>query len=397
MSKSQRTDDENSTSSSGLFHGVQNDPDGTPPIIPSAAPSVPSSAQPPSYPPILSSVRLMTLALVLLAFVAFTWLGRTLADVLAPALFAMFLCYMTVPLVNAFSKIKVPRVLGYIFALLIFAGLGFGVGAMISGSVGQFQENFPAYEKNLKNVITALQDFAHTIRILPPEEKLTVNGVMDALPAGGIQGVISGGASYMFGSTSFILITLFFMIFMVAEGERFDRRVNAAYDKTAAERILSVTRQFNDSIQRYLVIKTAVSALTGVIAYIIFASFKLDFAGVLAVFVFLSNFVPFVGSIVSTVFAVLVALLQFPTWKTALFILIGITITQQVLGNWLEPRVQGRGLNVSPLLILLSLVYFSWMWGIVGMIVCMPVAAGVRILLDEFERTRPLAKMMSDI
>src|SRR5690625_7973456 len=115
MSKSQRTDDENSTSSSGLFHGVQNDPDGTPPIIPSAAPSVPSSAQPPSYPPILSSVRLMTLALVLLAFVAFSWLGRTLADVLAPALFAMFLSSVTVALVNASPTIHDARLIGHVF------------------------------------------------------------------------------------------------------------------------------------------------------------------------------------------------------------------------------------------------------------------------------------------
>lgn len=397
MSKSTRTPDKETPPTTGPLQGIRNPSSDSVEVIPSAAVTAQESAQPLRYPPIESSVRLMVLCLALIALVAFSWLGRTLADVVAPVLFAMFLCYMMIPLVNAFSKIKVPRVLGYIFALLIFAGLGFGLGAMISGSVGQFQENFPSYEQNLKNVIDTAQDFAHKIRVLAPEEQLTAKGVIDALPVGGIEGLVSGGASYMFGSTSFLLITLFFMIFMVGEGERFARRVQESYDPPADERILKVTGKFNQSIQRYLVIKTVVSAITGVCAYIIMVSFGLDFAGVLAVFVFLSNFVPYVGSVVSTALPVLLALLQFPSWKTAIFILIGITVAQQIMGNIVEPRMQGRGLNVSPLVILLYLVYFSWMWGIVGMIVCMPVAAGVRILLEEFERTRPLAKMMSNI
>lgn len=344
-----------------------------------------------------AKTRWIAIPLVVIAVVALTWLGRTLADVLAPVLFAMFLCYLLVPMVNGFAKIKVPRLLGYILAMLIFTGMGFGVGAMISGSVGQFQENFPSYERNLRNVIGAVQDFAHMVRVLPPEESLSVKGVIDALPAGGIEGIVSGGASYMFGSTSFLLITLFFMLFMVGEGERFVRRVQNAYDPGASQRILKVTRKFNQSIQRYLMIKAIVSAITGLCSYFIMLAFGLDFAGVLAVFVFLSNFVPYVGSIVSTSLPVLLALLQFPTWKTAVFILIGIMVVQQIMGNIIEPRIQGRGLNVSPLLILLFLVYFSWMWGIVGMIVCMPIAAGVRILLEEFDSTRPLAKMMMNI
>lgn len=342
-------------------------------------------------------MQLIVLSLTFLALVAFTWAGRTLADVLAPVIFAAFLCYLLVPMVNGFERIKVPRPLGYLFAILIIAGLGFGVGAMISGSVEQFRENFEGYEHNLKNLVASVQDFAHRVRLLAPDEKLTAKGVLDALPAGGIEGIVSGGASYMFGSTSFLIVTLFFMLFMVGEGERFTRRVEAAYEDGAAGRILKVVGKFNKSIQRYLLIKTGVSALTGIGAYIIMMSFGLDFAGVLAVFVFLSNFVPYVGSLVSTSLPVVLALLQFPTWKTALFILIGITVTQQILGNILEPRLQGRGLNVSPLLILLSLVYFSWMWGIVGMIVCMPIVAGVRIVLEEFPRTRSLAKMMSNI
>lgn len=344
-----------------------------------------------------ASMQLIVISITFIALVAFTWAGRTLADVLAPVIFAAFLSYLLVPMVNGFERIKVPRPLGYVFAMLIVAGLGFVVGAMISGSVDQFRENFEGYEHNLKNLVATVQDLAHRTRVLAPDEKLTAKGIIDALPAGGVEGIISGGASYMFGSTSFLIVTLFFMIFMVGEGERFTRRVQSAYEGSAAARILKVAGKFNDSIQRYLLIKAGVSALTGVVSYIIMASFGLDFAGVLAVFVFLSNFVPYVGSLVSTSLPVVLALLQFPTWKTALFILIGITITQQVLGNIVEPRFQGRGLNVSPLLILLSLVYFSWMWGIVGMIVCMPIVAGVRIILEEFPRTRSLAKMMSNI
>lgn len=398
MSNPTASSDENTSKASARIHETSAQKKGTPEVLsPPSVNAQPETPNPADLSSTASHIRLMTLALVLIAVIAFSWFGRLLADVVAPVLFAMFLCYMMVPLVNLFQKIKIPRLLGYIFVTLIFVGMGVGMGAMISGSVEQFKDNLPAYEENLKNVVGTAQNVAHRVRLLAPEEELTVDRVIDALPVGGLEGLISGGASYMFGSTSFLVITLFFMLFMIGEGERFTRRVQTAYNQPAAERILKVTRKFNDSIQRYLMLKTLVSAITGIGTYIIMVAFGLEFAGVLAVFVFLSNFVPYVGSIASTILPVALALVQFPTWRTAVFILVGIMVIQQIMGNFVEPRMQGRGLNVSPLLILFYLVYFSWMWGIVGMIVCMPVAAGVRILLEEFESTRPLAKMMSNI
>lgn len=397
MSKSMASTGENASKTPPHVDETRAEKQG-PDVLPSSSVNAqPEASDASSIPPIASHIRLSMLALVLIAVIAFSWFGRLLADVVAPVLFAMFLCYMMVPLVNLFEKIKVPRLLGYIFVTLIFIGMGVGVGAMVSGSVKQFKENLPEYEENLKNVVETAQNVAHRVRLLAPDEELTVDRVIDALPVGGLEGLISGGASYMFGSTSFLVITLFFMLFMVGEGERFARRVQTAYNEPSAERILKVIGKFNDSIQRYLMLKTVVSAITGIGAYIIMVAFGLEFAGVLAVFVFLSNFVPYVGSIASTALPVALALVQFPTWKTAVFILVGIMVVQQIMGNFVEPRIQGRGLNVSPLLILFYLIYFSWMWGIVGMIVCMPVAAAVRILLEEFESTRPLAKMMSNI
>lgn len=336
-------------------------------------------------------------AAVIVAIVCFTWFGRTLSNVLAPIALAVFLSYLIVPMATMFTRFRLPKSAGYLLSSTLIAGVFFGVGAIISASVAEFRSNFTVYEQNLDHLMLRLSAFARNVGLIRSGDSLKVHDLIEALPVGGVQGMISDGASYMFSFMSYIIVTSFFMMFMIWESERFAYRVRTAYSHAAAERILQVVEQLNDDIQRYVVLKVIVSAWTAGLAYVVMSLCGLDFAGVLTLIIFLANFIPYIGSVVATVIPGVVALLQFPSWREALIVVAGITLIQQLIGNILEPRLQGRRLNLSPLMILVALAYFGWMWGIVGMIVSVPIASGLRLIFEQFDVTRSIAKMMRNI
>lgn len=342
-------------------------------------------------------MKILTWALMVIALIALSWLGRALSDVLTPVLFAMFLCYLIVPLVGLFERIKLPRVIGYILSLAVIAGIGVGFGFMMAASVDQFSDNFPGYESNLRSFYSAVESGARFVGYLGADEELLIPDLIKAIPMDSLRDIVTGGVNTMMGWLTFMIITLFFMVFMIFEAENFYFRVETSYQRDVADRIINAVKQFNSSIQRYMMLKVAVSALTAGLSYVIMLYFGLDFAGLLAFILFAANFIPYIGSIVATILPGIVALLQFPAWQTSLIIMGGIVLVQQIMGNMVEPRLQGKGLNISPVLILIFLAYFSWMWGIVGMIISMPVAAGLRIIFEQFEATKPVARMMRNI
>lgn len=336
-------------------------------------------------------------AAIILALVAFTWFGKTLSNVITPLLLAVFLCYVVYPLVAVLERIGIKKRFGYGILGVGVLGVFYGFGAVIAATVAEFRSHFPRYEGNLDSLMDSLTNFARNVGLIRSSSTLKVMDLVEAFPGGGISGIITGGTAYFFEFVAYTTVTLFFLMFMLIEADRFNYRIRTSYGHSTAENILRVTTHLNGDIQRYVVLKFFISALTGLLTYAVMRGFNLDFAAVLALTIFAANFVPYVGSIAGTLLPAIVAVLQFSTFGRALIIVVLITSVHQTLGNVVEPKLQGRTLNISPLFILIALAYFGWMWGIVGMIVSVPIAAGIRLVLEQFEVTRSLARLMRDV
>lgn len=121
----------------------------------------------------------------------------------------------------------------------------------------------------------------------------------------------------------------------------------------------------------------------------------LDFAGFWALLIFVLNFIPNIGSLVATILPTLLALVQFDTLVPFMIIGIGVGTTQLIIGNFIEPPLMGRSLNISPLVVLLSLVLWGSMWGIPGMFLCVPITVVLMIILYQFESARWIAVALS--
>jgi predicted PurR-regulated permease PerM len=183
---------------------------------------------------------------------------------------------------------------------------------------------------------------------------------------------------------------------MIAEKVSFPNRITLAFGSDQEGRIMGVVDSISQAIGRYIAVKTLVSAMAGVLSYAVLALFGLEFAATWGILIFLFNFIPYLGSLIAVSLPVILSFVQFDeVWK-GIVIAIALVGIQQIIGFYIEPRLTGRRLDVSPLLVVLSLVFWGVVWGIVGMILAVPLLVVTKIILDSIKETKPIATLISN-
>ncbi|MCW8835919.1 MAG: AI-2E family transporter, partial [Rhodospirillales bacterium] len=206
-------------------------------------------------------------------------------------------------------------------------------------------------------------------------------------------GEVAGSLTSLAGNAGIILI---YVLFLLIEQRTFDQKLTHLFTNRDKERkTREILGHIQEDIQAYLWIKTLTSLLTGAIAYGILLLVGVDYAAFWAFIIFLLNYIPTIGSLVATTFPALLALVQFDTTIPAIIVIISLGAVQFAIGNLLEPRMMGRSLNISPLIVLLSLALWGNVWGVVGMFICVPITVALMIVCANFPETRPIAVMLS--
>jgi len=192
-----------------------------------------------------------------------------------------------------------------------------------------------------------------------------------------------------------LLLIIIILTFMLAGRNTFMNRITLAYSQGRAETISQLLRSIESKISLYLMIKTFISASTAILCTIVMLLFDLDLAIFFGFLIFMLNFIPNLGSIIASLSPILMAFLQFGFSPRFVLMTLSIMTIQFVIGNVIEPRVTGIGLNISPVVIIFSLLLWGWLWGIVGMILAAPLTSVMEIVFTHFEKTRPLATLMN--
>jgi AI-2 transport protein TqsA len=148
-------------------------------------------------------------------------------------------------------------------------------------------------------------------------------------------------------------------------------------------------------VRQYLITKTLISAATGLLAFLILWGSGVDFPLFWGFVTFLLNFIPSLGSLVAIIFPFTLSLLQFDSLERPLLVLILLSSMQMVMGNILEPKIMAFRLNLSPLVILVSLIFWGWLWGVWGMVLAVPIMSTVKIIAENIEGLQPIAVFMS--
>lgn len=274
-------------------------------------------------------------------------------------------------------------------------GVLYLLGRLISANVREFQEQLPHFEMMFWQYASQVIELAG---LTVPEARETYASFVDSFsqsdfkPVGVVLKNVSGSFFSFLGNSIWVLL---FMAFIMAGSDGFSVKIIGAFGDEKGASILEARERINKAVQHYLGLKTLISAITGCLVCVALFLFGVHFAMLWGVLAFMLNFIPNIGSLISVVPPVAITLFQTGSVGKAVAVGCVLTTIQMVVGNVVEPKVMGNGLNLSPLVVLLSLLFWGWVWGIPGMLLSVPLTAALKIAMEQVEVTRAMARMMS--
>ncbi len=311
---------------------------------------------------------------------------KAAADILEPFLLSLFIAVVCSPYLIALQRRGVPNSVAILLIIGVIVIIGVLIGAVIGSAIRDFRHDIPGYQERLQNMTSGglswLASLGLSIDMTQWKESFNPSAAL------AVAGNTLSGFGNAMANAFLILLTV---IFILTEEVSFSEKLRLAYSDSG--KTLAAIARFSKSVNRYMAIKTGLSLLTGAFALSWLMILGVDYAVLWAVLAFLLNFVPTLGSILAAIPPLLLALIQLGT-GSALLTVLGYVVINVSIGNVLEPRIMGRGLNLSALVVLLSLVFWGWVLGPVGMLLSIPLTMTVKIALESHEETRWIGVML---
>jgi predicted PurR-regulated permease PerM len=331
-----------------------------------------------------SGLNLTTAATLFLIFVTILWIGK---DVLIPLAFAVLLWFVVVSWRDLIVKLfsfgqSVPMFIQNTLAFVSFVVLMFILGGLVSGDIGKVALEFPKYQENVA-VISGYVSESFGIP-LPTDEERT----QDALA------FTQQAAGFISSALGTIFVVILYVVFIFSEQKNLSKKLRISTGSSYAG-ARSVLEDIVSKIKQYIGTKTLLSITTAVLSYVVFTFVGLDLPFLWAFVIFILNYIPSIGSMVATVVPALFAILQFGGYVEAIIIVATVGLIQFSIGNILEPKLMGKKLNISPLVVVIAL--FSWgaLWGIPGMFLSVPLTVVLMIIMAHIPVTKPIAIWLS--
>lgn len=323
---------------------------------------------------------ILTLAAVIIVIYGLQ-MAKTL---LVPFLVAVFLALITVRPMLFMQQKRVPAIFAALVIVSIIMLILSVLGTVVGRSIAEFTAAIPSYQARLDSIVTGVLDFA--VEHLNADE--SIRDLENIVNPGFAMGLVATLLNGLRSVVTNVFLIFFTMIFILLEASTVKTKFEASFGTSTAS--FERPRLFLINLGRYLGIKTLVSFATGFLAWLLTWAVGLDFPLLWGMLAFLLNYVPTIGSIIAAVPAILLALVQLGPGE-ALAVLTGFVAINVLFGNFLEPRLMGYGVGISPLVVFVGLIFWGWVFGPVGMLLSVPLTMTLKLALENDEDTRWIA------
>ena len=332
--------------------------------------------------------------IIVTAIIFFLWIARS---ILIPILVAGFLWYLMNAISDYYRRVlpfkptenKPKKTWSYVFDWVSYIGtfatiliIGYLFVTQIRPMFSELFNALPAIQSRLTQLGTYLSDsvgLSFDANMIPNITKIATNI----------------GASVAGVATSMGMV-LVYLIFMFVEQSTFNKKFSAMFPtKRQSKKFRYILDSIDTNMKKYLFVKTAISAVTGVASFIWLQLIGVEFAGVWAFIVFITSYIPTIGAIIACSLPILYSLVSAPTLQQPILTAVGLITLQILFGNIIEPKLTGKTLNLSTLAILINLVVWGMIWGVAGMFFSVPLLVGIYIICAQFDSTRWVAVLLS--
>jgi AI-2 transport protein TqsA len=329
----------------------------------------------------------VAIAVVIFGGIVLHFLGSTFSLFVT----ASFLAIIFMPIVGWLNKRRIPTIFSILIVLAIVGGVFFVMELLMQEIVTSTMEIAPKYQTKWETVF--MPELANTAghissslrqQILHLDVKKLINGEGIAAAVLSVTGVVSD-----------ITLILLFMFFILASNHALRNKFDAAFTRPVANLLKLIFDGIDGKVRRYLVTLILLNLLAAGAMMLVLTIFGVDLALLWSVLTFLLMFIPSVGSVIAALIPITVAFVQFDHPSNALLMALIVIVSQVVIGSIITPKIMGSSMNLSPLLILLSMVFWGWVWGLLGAILAVPITSTLFVVFENIESLKPLAVLMS--
>jgi AI-2 transport protein TqsA len=306
--------------------------------------------------------------------------------VVLPLIIAWLLSYILGPVVTSMTSRRIPTGLAVTIVLLLLLGICYLGGLFLLARIRSFAVAYPEYQARVMELFKSA-----TSRWELPFDPL--EGINWG-PKLGEYLAITAGSLVSFSSK--LIMVIIYLIFLLLGKPYFKYKLEKAFAVERAHQFDSILRSISGEIGRYLFVQLLISLVTGVLVWLGLTLIGVDFAVTWGALAFFLNFIPTVGSVMASIPPILVAFVQpdFESLWPGIITAVVLFAIQMAIGNGVAPKVMGERLNLSPVVVLISLVFWGWLWGIVGALLSVPIASTIKIVCENIEPLQPISTLM---
>ncbi len=304
--------------------------------------------------------------------------------IIVPFLLALFMATILSPFFLWLKKIGLGEVFALIIIVLFLLLIISLMVTLIGSSVQDFSQNVPLYEIKLRNDLSQIIDTLDKWGLHIPKEDF-----VNLFQTGNLMRYIANtlkSLGSLLTNSFMIILTITFMLMEISQ-------FTAKIEQTNSNSLIQLI-EISDKIKHYILLKAATSAATGIIIAIILEIFGIHYAILWGLIAFALNFIPNIGSIIAAVPAIIMAIVQY-NFTVAFFVMLSYLVVNIIIGSIIEPRILGRGLGLSTLVVFLSLIFWGWLLGPIGMLLSVPLTIMIKIALDTQPNTKWIATLLS--
>ncbi|HYQ58539.1 MAG TPA: AI-2E family transporter [Draconibacterium sp.] len=312
-------------------------------------------------------------------------------SIILPFILAILFWFLIRVIKKLLVKIKfigrLPKWIITLYSSLVLIGFLILAVTMISKNIKTLSNTLPVYEANVNKIANQINQ-KFDIDLL----NMAGNFAKD-LNFGSILTSLFSTLTGLFGNAFTVLL---YLLFLLLEEPILPKKLKAMYpEKEQHDQVKKLVDKIDHSIGNYIALKTLTSLLTGFLSYFALLFIGIDAPLFWAFLIFVLNFIPTIGSLIATIFPTVFAILQFGEITPGILVLSIVGAIQLVVGNFIEPKLMGNSLNISPLVVFLTLAIWGVIWGISGMLLSVPITVILIIIMSEFPGTRPFAILLS--
>ena len=306
--------------------------------------------------------------------------------VFVPVALALLLLGITWPLLTRLER-WIPRWAAMVATLVIVLLAVAALGSVVALAFAQVAERGPQLGERARDIARAVDAWSRSVGLPAVGTAATAR----------LAAVMASSVEHLRAGVGLLVLVLAFLALTMAEVRDFETRLAQHLRRRQQDEVIDTVREIASRVRRHMVALTITSALSGLITGLFTWAVGLEFAPLWGLLTFLLNYIAILGPLIAIVPPTLYAILQFDGLAQPVIVAVGVGIIQVVMGNVVDPKIEGRVLSLSPVVVLLALVFWGWIWGVTGAFIAIPITAAIIIACENFPQTQWIATLATEL